>query len=165
MKQTLLLVVFLAIGLSVSAQSKTLDSLTHHRHLQEGDFKLNIPGFLIRAAIAMSTTDDSDASKALNAIRKKLRKAQIMVLDNRSISSFTMKKIHQELHESGFEDFVQIRDEGQYVNILVHENKEVIRRMMVTIYEGEGQFVAFDLKTKLTFDELSTLLNEMDTSM
>lgn len=162
MRLTILILTVLLSAASLSAQSKTLDSLTHHKNLKPGDVHLKVPGWMIRTGLKMVAKHDNQATRTMRSLRRSLKKAEIMVLDNLALSSQTMGKILSEFKEDGFEDYVQVRDGEQYVNVMVKEKREKIRNLVITVSDGSEQFVAVNLKTKISHDELEKLINESD---
>ena len=132
------------------------------------DLSLNmtIPGWLIDvgATIGVLSTDDLQEKEALRLL-KKVKRMKVLVLedgtrlDDRYVSGlFSRMKKHQ------YEDLIHVRSDGERVNVLIREDKDVIKNLFFLARE-DGEAVIVSMKTKLTMDQVNEVLNIVDSQM
>ncbi|MDX1684599.1 MAG: DUF4252 domain-containing protein [Saprospiraceae bacterium] len=154
-----LLIILLFISSQAISQSATLDSLVHRKNMGSEDVHIKVPGWLLRFGLKLAS-DDNEAARKMKTLRKGLGKAEIVVLENRGIGSNIVRQIHHDFVCDGYEDYVHIREGSQFVNILLKEDGDMIRNLLITVNDGDEEFVAVKLKTKLSHQALAAVINE-----
>lgn len=156
MKQ-LIIVFLLGLTTQVHAQSMTFDSLCSKLSVDEGDIQVKVPGWLLRMGLSFAEMDE-EVGMTMTALKKGLKKAHIVVLENRGIPNTLYRKMLNEFREDGYEEYVSVRDGSDRVQIMLKEKKDEIANMMIMVNDECGEFVAVNLKTKLTYSDLEDLM-------
>ncbi len=159
------LIIILILGLTtqVQSQSMTFDSLCSKLSVDEGDIQVKVPGWLLRMGLSIAEMDD-EVGMTMTALKKGLKKAHIVVLENRGIPNTMYRKMLNEFRADGYEEYVSIRDGSDRVQIMLKEKKDQIANMMIMVNDECGEFVAVNLKTELTYSDLEDLMSSMSSS-
>ena len=159
----LLFILCLGFGINAQAQSATFDSLCSKLTFEEDAMQVKVPGWILRMGLSMAEMDD-EVGMTMTALKKGLRKAHILILENRGISNSLYRRMQNEFRKDGFEEYVSIRDGSDRVHIMLKEKKDCISNMMIMVNDECGEFVAVNLKTKLTYEDLEDLMSTINRS-
>lgn len=162
--RSIVLALFMGLALTANTQSMTFDSLCNHLNMEQGDVEIKVPGWLLRMGVSIAAQDD-EIGMTLQALKKGLKKAHIVVMNNKDIPRHTYNRMLNEFRGDGFEEYVAVRDGASRVQIMLKEKKECIRNMLIMVHDECGEFVAVDLKTRITYDELEDMLASVDVDM
>jgi hypothetical protein len=161
MMKYILTIAMMLIGFSVMAQTPTLDSLGRKARLSDGNMKMTIPGWLMRFGLSFAEVEDEHIA-AFSTLKKGLRKAKILVLEDQNVPASTSKRIQSEFRNDGYEEYVSVRNGGTHVNIMVREECNKIRNLAILVNEPTAEFVAVTLKTKLKMEDLEQLIASIE---
>jgi len=150
MKQYLILLLICSVSLPAFSQSQSIRNFYRKYKRTENTVNFNAPGWLIRlgASIAMNHVDDPEEREALR-LAKKVRKGRILIMEDRNhIDPADLDEFINDVRDENFEDLIRVRDGNETVQILIREDNDVIRNLLILVYE-EDSFIMLALKTKM----------------
>jgi len=132
------------------------------------DLSLNmtLPGWLIDvgATIAVLSTDDPQEKEALR-LMKKVKRMKVLVLeDGTRLDDKYVSGLFSRMRQNKYEDLIHVRNDGERVNVLIREEKDVIKNLFFLVREDE-EAVLVSMKTRLTMEQVNEVLNVMDDQM
>ena len=159
MKQFLILLFICTISLPAFSQSQSIRDFYRKYKRTENTVNFNAPGWMIRlgASIAMNHVDDPGEKEALR-LAKKVRKGRILVMEDKNhIHPTDLNKFISNVHDENFEDLIHVHDEGEKIQILIREDNDWIRDILILVYE-EDSFIMLALKTKMHIEDINEVL-------
>ncbi|MBI5914016.1 MAG: DUF4252 domain-containing protein [Bacteroidetes bacterium] len=164
MKNNLLLVFLLILlpGLAMS-QNRALNKFYRQHKREAGVQNVKLPGWVIRlgSKIAKKHVDEGSGKEALG-LAKNFGKVKFMYSeDGVKIPAEHVKKLHQDLLDSHFDDLIMIREGGMNLQIMVEEYGGVIHNLFMIYNDSEeGEMFFLSAKANLSLKDLSKLLKK-----
>jgi len=127
---------------------------------------LTLPGWLIDlgAAVAVLSTDDPQEKEAYR-LMKKVKRMKVLVLeDGTRLDDQYVAGLMSKMKRDKYEDLIHVRSNGERVNVLIREDKDVIKNLFFLVRENE-EAVLVSMKTKLTMDQVNAVLNIVDSQL
>jgi mRNA-degrading endonuclease RelE of RelBE toxin-antitoxin system len=151
------LIFLFILGLSTaSTGQKTVNKFIDQIKKHDSALAMTLPGWFIRSGINLATKgiEDQDEKEIIN-LGKKVKKLRFVVVDKpHHITQEDSAEFLQKVKDKeGFEEYTRVRDGGTRVYVLVKEDKNKIKYLMIYA-RGENNIALINLKTDLTFDEL-----------
>ena len=156
----LLFISLLAIALSSCSSPRTTTQFYHTHKVKEGVINFKIPGIVtwMGSGIARKAVKDPSAKAALK-LAQKARRMRIMVAEDVSIiSNSEIYSFISNIKKNGYEDLIQVRDGSTLVTIMARDKNERLRNLLILVNE-EDNFVYFDLKSRMKYEDLSDMIN------
>ncbi|MGB1041867.1 MAG: DUF4252 domain-containing protein [Tenacibaculum sp.] len=149
MKQ-LLLIAFSLFVLQTNAQESNFNEF-YKSNKDRAEVSLNVPGFVANFFISDDDVDE------FAVFLKKARNYKIMVFD-KDVASVknSFKKFYK---RNRLKTLVKFKDGKERVSIYFRESKNRIKEIIVSTHSDKNELVLLGLKTNLTKDELSDLVN------
>lgn len=119
-----------------------------------------IPGIVtwMGSGIARKAVKEPSAKAALK-LAQKARRMRIMVAEDVSIiSNSEIYSFISNIKKNGYEDLIQVRDGSTLVTIMARDKNERLRNLLILVNE-EDNFVYFDLKSRMKYEDLSDMIN------
>lgn len=143
---TTLIVLFLAI--TITAQDNTFKQF-YKSHKKEAEISLNVPGFLARMFIDNEDVDEEE-------LLKKASNFKILVFNNEEGVRSDFTKF---VKKNKFKTLVRVKDDGNRAEVYFVERGDYIREIVIMAGSKEEELVLLGLKTKLTKDELASIVS------
>ena len=139
-----------------------------HRH-QEGVHivSVNPPMFLAKPFIIHALKEDGEKPETIALIRK-IKKVRVMCVkldslsDNSAYQRNMAKEVDKFLRKKNYEEYATIRSKGQKVAIHALQKGDIIRELMIQTISPTNGEVYVHLKTELSPDDLSRLINMVE---
>lgn len=160
MKNTILLLLLFAIPLSGFGQKNSIKKF--YKEYKKGKETINfvVPGFLIRlgTGLARSVVETEEEYEMLKLARK-IKKARILVSeDYNPVRKSDYNKLVKNVKNLAYEDLIKIRAEETRVQIMLKENGEKIKGLLILVNE-EDTFFMLHLKTKMEYKDINKVIN------
>lgn len=120
---------------------------------------MTVPGWLVWTAsgIANEIVKDEE-TKTLLKLAKKVKRLRFMVAEeNNPFSQTEINGLVNHLHASSFEDLILVRDKGTSVNLLVKEQGEKLKDLVIIVSE-EDTFAYLTMKSNLKPKDLAEVV-------
>ncbi len=143
---TTLIVLFIVI--SVTAQDYAFKQF-YKSHKKQAEISLNVPSFLARMFI---DNDDVDEEELL----KKASNFKILVFNNDEGVRSDFKKF---VKKGDFKTLVRVKDGNDRAEVYFVERGKYIREIVIMAGSKGDELVLLGLKTKLTKEELASIVN------
>lgn len=119
-------------------------------HIQQ----ISIPKFLIQFC-----ADDPDLKSAL----KYMKSLRVFVMDASTLQrELISQDLKQALEADAYGDFLQLNEADETIRILIREEKELIRNVIITI-ENDKELLVLQANTKMSYDDLQKMLGNVQT--
>jgi hypothetical protein len=159
-----ILIFFTCIILSSTTELKaqsSVDKMFEQIKKTEQYEGISIPGWLFRLGLSIAAKDDMDISESgLLELSKKIKKIKIATTNldlkkynTKAILNNFAKSVHQ---KDRFEEYVSVREEDQHLKIMVQENDDVIKNVVI-LSEDKGDIAVIHIKSNLTMDDLKRI--------
>lgn len=131
---------------------------------EKGVMNFKLPGWLMRfgGSIGRQAMENKEDRDALKKFMKKMKGMKMMVIeDENPIPQEAVKSLLNGVKtKSNFEDLIQVRSQGTYVNMMIQERGSKIRNLLMLVSE-EDTFVLMSLKMKMKLEDLVEFINQM----
>ena len=159
--QLLIALFVFALPTESMAQKEGKDIRKFFRKYKKGKETKNftIPGWLIRfgTGIARNFVEDEAEVEALKLARG-IRKAKFLINENDNPVEFSdFKNLVNSVRQKSYADLVMVRAEDTNVQIMVNEDGEKIKGMLILVSE-EDTFVMMYMKTRLKYEQISKVI-------
>lgn len=151
---TTIILVFLAIA--INAQ-KTSFKQFYKSHKKEADVSLNVPGFIARMFI------DNDDYGEEGILFKKARNFKILTFTEKNVENASTD-FQSFVKDSQLKPLVRTKDGTDKAEIYFIERKDKIKEIIIMSEDKGDELVFLGMKTNLTKDEFSSLINQMEKS-
>lgn len=149
-KFTTIILLFFAVTLS--AQNVSFKKF-YKAHKSQAEVSFNIPGFIGRMFI-----DKKDVDVEYEKLIKEARNFKILVFDkNPDVVAKDFKKF---VRTNKLKTLVKVKDGKDKAEIYFIERNNYIREIIISAGNTEEELVLLGLKTKLTKDELASIVSE-----
>ncbi|MCO6493249.1 MAG: DUF4252 domain-containing protein [Phaeodactylibacter sp.] len=160
MRFAILILVFFTLSWNPGSAQKPTTLFYHtHKH-KEGVTNFKMPGWLIwlSGGIARGFAREPEAKAGLKLARKVKKLRFLVAEDGSPISSAEVNEFITDIHSSGFEDLLVVKEGSSTVHILSREKKEKLKNLVILVNDEE-EFVYMDMKSRLKYEDLSELVN------
>lgn len=138
---------------SLSAQDVAFKKF-YNANKDKSTFSINLS-----ASLAGSFLDDEDDSDLMNII-KKSSTYKVMIFDNENneiLNDFKKFKRKNKL-----KTLARVKDKGSKASLFFIEKDNYIREIIIRANSDDKKLVLFGLKTKITKDELASMISSAD---
>jgi hypothetical protein len=156
MFRIIICIVLLYLPIASFAQSKAIEDFYNHYQGQKDISRVELQGGILN--LVASFTDESDADEL---IRKVTRLRVLNMDEGNLVSKSDLGRLVKAVKRDRFEDLMQIRDEGDDIQILIREQKGAITDILVLIY-GDENFTMLSLEGKMRFKDIQNLNIEFE---
>lgn len=163
MKIRILLLLLVSCSVLAEAQTSTINKFYREHKRDKGTINANLPGWLVKlgAGICRPYVEDEEAKIALRLAHKVKRTKFLVAEDGEGrISQGEYMRLLAGVKKEGYQELIQIRDEGDNVAILSRERKGIINRILILVKE-EDSFVMLSSKTKIKQKDLNRFVNDI----
>lgn len=116
----------------------------------KAEISLSIPSFFANMFISDEDTDE------FGVFLKKSKNYKIMVFNNNTVSvQRDFKKFAQ---RNNLKTLVKVKDGKERVTVYFRETKDRIKEIIVNVHDKSDEMVLLGIKTNLTMDELSAMV-------
>jgi hypothetical protein len=161
MKKLLFLFAFMAIGLTISAQTASLDRfIRKHKRMASGDkVDMTLPGFLVRFGVNFIDKQDLEGVD-IKRISRKIDELRIVSLEKGvNIQHAEFQQLMTDVKAENFEELMTIREKGgDRVNIMIRERKGFIEDILLFVNDSDGEFVLVNLAGKFTMEDINKMM-------
>jgi Domain of unknown function (DUF4252) len=165
MKKLLFLFAFMAIGLTISAQTASLDRfIRKHKRATTGDkVDMTLPGFLVRFGVNFIDKDDLEGVD-IKRISRKIDEIRIVSLEEGiNIQHAEFQQLMTDIKSENFEELLTVREKGgDRVNIMIRERKGFIEDILLFVNDHNGEFVLVNLAGKFTMEDINKMMSNVD---
>lgn len=153
-KQCILSVSIILIGLTAAAQSHDLNNLYYSYKGEDGVVAMRIPGFVMRLASSIA-----DLEREEKQLLRSMRSVQLIVIENSELNSEVNFVDDVDLHNlsNGYNLLLQVKDGQDDVAILAREKRGCIKDLVVLV--GGEENVMVHIKGRMDSDLLGSLAN------
>jgi Domain of unknown function (DUF4252) len=123
---------------------------------------ISLPGWVIRLGMKIAESDEKDTlgNFGLKQLVGKIKHLRIAttLLDSKKYNSQSIVNnfIKSVVSKDGFEEYVSVRSEDQHLKILIREDDDRIKNLLVLSNEGE-ELSLIHLKTNISSEDLKSL--------
>lgn len=114
------------------------------------EVSLNIPSFFANLFISDEDTDE------FAVFLKKARNYKVMVFNN-NLSS-VQNDFKKFVRKNNLKTLVKVKDGKERVTVFFRETKDRIKEIIVNVHDNKDELVLLGIKTNLTMDELSAMV-------
>ena len=152
MKNLLLL---FAVVLIYSCSRSPVNSFIDEYNQENHTVSMTIPGWLVRTGTtrAFKEIGDTDDQRALKNIAQSLGKVRVMVASESIVPTAAIKELVTDARNDNYEDYVTVRDDAKIVNVMVKQEGDIVKNLLVLI-SSEEDFVITHIDSKLSISEL-----------
>ena len=153
--------------IAITTQSCIVSTNAKTEYLKNIDYKdknskiitVNVPLLLTKPFIKSALRKDGE-SKEVIALVKKIKKVKVITVENPKLG--TVNSLKSKLNNYDFEEWMTIKHNGENVNINVQQKDDIINKLLLIVNSNE-ELVMIDVKAKIKADELSQLINKVET--
>ncbi len=89
-------------------------------------------------------------------ILRKISHVRVVTLEDATlVEEADVKRLYDQAVRQGFEELIKVRDGGEEVHVMMREKNDIIRGLLVMVYDQEGnEFTAVSVKGRVTFEQL-----------
>lgn len=139
------------------SQTTGIDDFIWHYKQMPNVHSFKIGSFFTR--IGSLFVEEQSARKVI----RKAKKARILISeDSRDIIPNDIKYLKKDVARDGYAFLTNIRDGGDKVDVYIREDEKYIRNILAFIESSDDQFVLLSVDCRLTYDEISDLINDPD---
>lgn len=151
MKFTLIVVSLGFLGTSLFGQTDPIDAFfEQYREVAESSH-IDLGGWALDLAI--NNTDDEEAKSLLS----KITKLQVLTLPNEGVvNQDDVLALRTSALANRFEELMQIREDGDLINIYLREDGDAITDVLLLV-EDEEELIFVNLKGSFRFEDLKEL--------
>ncbi|WP_428741571.1 DUF4252 domain-containing protein [Tenacibaculum sp.] len=143
-------IIFSLFVLSTAFAQKQNFKEFYQSNKDKAEVSLNIPSFFANMFISDEDTDE------FGVFLKKARNYKIMVFNNETPS--VQKDFQKFARKNGLKTLVRVKDGNEKVTVYFRETKDRIKEIIVNVHDKSDEMVLLGIKTNLTMDELSAMV-------
>lgn len=135
---------------------KSVDKLIDNIKKHPSSVTMTLPGWLINKAVdaVSNTTDLEEDEEVWLEMAHDIKKVRFSVVED-DAGLLDIKKLNEFIDlaksKDGFEEYARVKSDGNHVHILVRNEKETIKNILIYAFGEEG-VVAVHLKTKFSLE-------------
>ena len=152
---------------SIYSQTRITNSFYDKYKRYEGVTNFSFPGWLfdLGASIAKPLAENKEDKAAIDLI-KKIDKVNLLIMENANIIPIAdYEKFVRDLKKyDSFENLISVKEKDNNVNILIREEKNRIRNLVIAVSEKDN-FILISLKTDLELKQLNEIIKEANRKM
>jgi Domain of unknown function (DUF4252) len=133
------------------AQSASIRKFYRNHKSDAAVHNVFIPGFMVKTASLFFK------DKAQRRLLRKLGGVRILMSEDQGLPQEDYSTFIHNVRNDQFDDFIQVRDKDENVNVMVRETDSIIRGVLVTMREDNG-FVMVGAKSNISTEELMKLV-------
>lgn len=145
-------IIFFAFFVVLTANSQTTFKQFYKAHKDKTAFKMNLSG-----SIGGAFFDDSDKDN-FEKLVKNSSGFKLMVFNNEG--NFVASKFKKFRRKNNLKTLVRVKDKKDRAEIFFIEKGNYIREIIVQASGGKDELVLVGLETKITKDELASIMND-----
>ena len=138
---------------TISAQEAAFQKF-YKANKEKSTFSINLS-----ASLAGSFLDDDDDGDLMNII-KKSSNFKLMVFNNEN--NDVAKDFNKFKRRTRLKTYARVKENGSKAELYFIEKKNLIREIIIRTNSNDDKLVLFGLKTKITKDELASMINSSD---
>jgi len=154
----LLIAIISWLGLSCQGDRSAGEEVMDSYENMDGVFTIKVPPGLV--AVFITGQENHELKEAMRSMES----VKIMLVDVNKSKSKDVKEFSyefmQKLKEGGFTEMLTINDSGEKVTLMMLEDEEKIREMMVVIV-SQDEFLGLSLNGEIEPEQLSELLKKV----
>ncbi len=155
-----LAILMLVFASGITAQSSVKNTVKQLKKTDQYE-GVSIPGWIIRLGLKFVNDEDEDLkSSGLLQVAKKIKHLNVATtkLDTKlyNTKAIVNNFIKGFKDKDGFEEYVSVRAEDQNLKIMVLEDDDIIKNLVI-MSEDQGEIAMIHLKTNLTMDDLKNV--------
>lgn len=135
--------------LSSFAQKQNFKTF-YQSNKDRAEVSLNIPSFFANMFISDEDTDE------FGVFLKKSKNYKIMVFNNNTTS--VQQDFKKFVRRNNLKTLVKVKDGKERVTVYFRETKDRIKEIIVNVHDKSDEMVLLGIKTNLTMDELSAMV-------
>ncbi|MCG7500909.1 DUF4252 domain-containing protein [Tenacibaculum sp. Mcav3-52] len=135
--------------LSSFAQKENFKTF-YQSNKDRAEVSLNIPSFFANMFISDEDTDE------FGVFLKRSKNYKIMVFNNNMAS--VQKDFKKFARRNKLKTLVRVKDGNERVTVYFRETKDRIKEIIVNVHDKSDEMVLLGIKTNLTMDELSAMV-------
>ncbi|MDX8552180.1 DUF4252 domain-containing protein [Tenacibaculum sp. 1B UA] len=135
--------------LSSFAQKQNFKTF-YQSNKDKAEVSLNIPSFFANMFISDEDTDE------FGIFLKKSKNYKIMVFNNNMTS--VQQDFKKFVRRNNLKTLVKVKDGKERVTVYFRETKDRIKEIIVNVHDKSDEMVLLGIKTNLTMDELSAMV-------
>ena len=144
-----LMIVLLAS--SLSGQSDAIQQFFDKYRDAPETTNVKVGGLILDLAITFADTDEEAE------LLRKISRVRVMTLPEKSVvSTDDILALRQSVLADDFEELIQVRDEGDLINIYLREDAEAITDLLIMVDDGE-ELTCVSLEGRLQWEDLDDL--------
>ena len=150
------IITILVVVLLSSCATNTSFNTFYQKNQKEADFSLGLNAALIRSFLPDEDIED------IKPLLKKAKHIRILVFSENAEQIGL--KFDKFIKRSTFEDIIKLKEDSDKIKLFTLENKNRIKEIVLEI-ASDGDLVLLGLKTNLTPEDISQVLNENSVSL
>lgn len=163
MKNFLVFAILLALPCFLTAQNKAINKFYRQHKREAGVKNAKLPGWVVRIGgrIARSKVETQAEKEAMSLFRKFGKVKFMYSEEGKSIPQKDIAKLREGLLNMNYDDLIFIKDAGMNMQIMVEDNDEMIKSVLMFFNDGEsGEMIFVSARTNVNYKELSKLIRE-----
>lgn len=121
---------------------------------------INVPMVLAKSYIKKALREDGESEETISLIRKA---SKIKLLTVTNGSQQMLNDYVQYLNNHHYEEWATIKHDGDNINIMVKQDGDVIKNMLLTVGSNANEMVFVDVKGNFTANDISKMINSVST--
>lgn len=121
---------------------------------------INVPMVLAKSYIKKALRGDGESEETISLIRKA---SKIKLLTVTNGSQQMLNDYVQYLNNHHYEEWATIKHDGDNINIMVKQDGDVIKNMLLTVGSNANEMVFVDVKGNFTANDISKMINSVST--
>lgn len=121
---------------------------------------INVPIVLAKSYIKKALREDGESEETISLIRKA---SKIKLLTVTNGSQQMLNDYVQYLNDHHYEEWATIKHDGDNINIMVKQDGDVIKNMLLTVGSNANEMVFVDVKGNFTANDISKMINSVST--
>ncbi len=149
------LFILLSIVLISSCSRSPVHSFIDEYNQENHTMSMTIPGWLVRGGTSAAFKDLGDESDqaGLKLIAKSLGKVRVLVAKEGVVPTKAIKDLIISAKGNKYEEYVTVRDNGKIVNVMVKQDKDIVKNLLV-LASSDDEFVIAHIDSNLSMDQL-----------
>ncbi|WP_343660031.1 DUF4252 domain-containing protein [Chryseobacterium sp.] len=121
---------------------------------------INVPMVLAKSYIKKALREDGESEETISLIRKA---SKIKLLTVTNGSQQMLNDYVQYLNNHHYEEWATIKHDGDHINIMVKQDGDVIKNMLLTVGSNANEMMFVDVKGNFTANDISKMINSVST--
>lgn len=148
MKNLFFSLILLCLPLCIFAQLVSVENFCKQYSGMEDVTSLNFSGPLINFIFSKTDTETGELASKISNVRL------LIVDEGRIVNAGDYKQLIKSVKKDDFEEFMRLKDDGQFVDFHLREDGDLITDVLITVYGDDG-FVLLSLEGAFNFSDLN----------